>query len=98
MANLRELEQTVAHNRSQLLEEANEHPHLAAVAAQADIRRLGLSLFHAREVQATDVPPASITFRIVCVFVERSIACLLAASTTSASAEAEQAPLRSGSL
>jgi hypothetical protein len=33
MANLRELEQTIAHNRSKFLAEAKEHPHLAAVAA-----------------------------------------------------------------
>lgn len=35
MADIRELEQTVAHNRSKLVENANEHPHLAAVAADA---------------------------------------------------------------
>jgi hypothetical protein len=40
MANLRELEQTVAHNRSKLLEEANRHPHLAAVAAYDAITEL----------------------------------------------------------
>jgi hypothetical protein len=33
MADVRELEETVAHNRSKLVETANEHPHLAAVAA-----------------------------------------------------------------
>jgi hypothetical protein len=32
MADIRELEQTVAHNRSKLVENANEHPHLGAVA------------------------------------------------------------------
>jgi len=40
MANLRELEQTIAHNRSKILEEANEHPHLAAVAAYDAITEL----------------------------------------------------------
>lgn len=40
MANLRELEQTIAHNRSKLLEEANDHPHLAAVAAYDAITEL----------------------------------------------------------
>ena len=40
MANLRELEQTISHNRSKLLEEANEHPHLAAVAAYDAITEL----------------------------------------------------------
>jgi hypothetical protein len=40
MANVRELEQTIAHNRSILLEEADEHPHLAAVAAYDAITEL----------------------------------------------------------
>jgi hypothetical protein len=40
MANLRELEQTIAYNRSKLLEEAKEHPHLAAVAAYDAITEL----------------------------------------------------------
>jgi hypothetical protein len=40
MANVRELEQTIAHNRSKLLEEAQEHPHLAAVAAYDAITEL----------------------------------------------------------
>lgn len=40
MANLRELEQTIAYNRSKLLEEANEHPHLAALAAYDAITEL----------------------------------------------------------
>lgn len=40
MANLRDLEQTIAHNRSKLLAEANEHPHLAAVAAYDAITEL----------------------------------------------------------
>jgi hypothetical protein len=40
MTNVRELEQTIAHNRSKLLEEANEHPHLAAVAAYDAITEL----------------------------------------------------------
>jgi hypothetical protein len=40
MANLRELEQTIAHNRSKLIQEANEHPRLAAVAAYDAITEL----------------------------------------------------------
>lgn len=44
MANLRELDQTIAHNRSKLLEHANEHPHLAAVAAYDAITELLLAL------------------------------------------------------
>jgi hypothetical protein len=44
MANLRELEQTIAYNRSKLLEEANEHPHLAAVAAYDAITELLLAV------------------------------------------------------
>jgi hypothetical protein len=40
VAKLRELEQTIAHNRSKLLQEANEHPHLAAVAAYDAITEL----------------------------------------------------------
>jgi hypothetical protein len=40
---IRELEQTVAHNRSKLVENANEHPHLAAVAAYDAITELLLA-------------------------------------------------------
>ena len=40
MADLRELEQTIAHNRAKLLEQASEHPHLAAVAAYDAITEL----------------------------------------------------------
>jgi hypothetical protein len=40
MANLRELEQTIAHNRSKILEEAHQQPHLAAVAAYDAITEL----------------------------------------------------------
>ena len=40
MANLRDLEQTIAHNRSKLLEAANDHPHLAAVAVYDAITEL----------------------------------------------------------
>jgi hypothetical protein len=49
MANIRELEQTVAHNRSKLVENANDHPQLAAVAAYDAISELLLSIV--REVQ-----------------------------------------------
>ena len=40
MADVRELEETVAHNRSKLVENANEHPHLAAVAAYDAVTEL----------------------------------------------------------
>jgi len=40
MANIRELEQTIAHNRTKLLENSNKHPHLAAVAAYDAITEL----------------------------------------------------------
>ena len=40
MADIHELEQTVAHNRSKILENANEHPHLAAVAAYDAVTEL----------------------------------------------------------
>jgi len=49
MAAIRELEQTVAHNRSKLVENATEHPHLAAVAAYDAITELLLSVV--RELQ-----------------------------------------------
>ena len=49
MANIRELEQTIAHNRSKLLENANEQPHLAAVAAYDAITELLVAIV--REVQ-----------------------------------------------
>ena len=44
MADIRELEQTVAHNRSKLVENANEHPHLAAVAAYDAVTELLLAV------------------------------------------------------
>jgi hypothetical protein len=40
MANLRDLEQTITHNRAKLLDAASEHPHLAAVAAYDAITEL----------------------------------------------------------
>lgn len=40
MVNLRELEQTIAHNRSKMLKQASEHPDLAAVAAYDAITEL----------------------------------------------------------
>ena len=40
MANIQELEQTITHNRSKLVESANDHPHLAAVAAYDTITEL----------------------------------------------------------
>ena len=40
MADVRELEETVAHNRSKLVENASEHPHLAAVAAYDAVTEL----------------------------------------------------------
>jgi len=49
MANIRELEQTVAHNRSKLVENANEHPHLAAVAAYDAVTELLIAVI--RELQ-----------------------------------------------
>jgi len=49
MANIRELEQTVAHNRSKLVEIANEHPHLAAVAAYDAVTELLIAVI--RELQ-----------------------------------------------
>jgi hypothetical protein len=49
MANIRELEQTIAHNRSKLVENANEHPHLAAVAAYDAITELLVAIV--RELQ-----------------------------------------------
>jgi hypothetical protein len=56
VANLPDLEQTIAYNRTRLLAEANEHPHLAPVAAQADIRRLGLSPSMREKFRQRDVP------------------------------------------
>jgi hypothetical protein len=44
MADIRELEQTVAHSRSKLVENANERPHLAAVAAYDAITELLLAV------------------------------------------------------
>jgi len=44
MTDIRELEQTVAHNRSKLVENANEHPHLAVVAAYDAITELLLAI------------------------------------------------------
>ena len=49
MADVRELEETVAHNRSKLVENANEHPHLAAVAAYDAVTELLIAVV--REVQ-----------------------------------------------
>jgi hypothetical protein len=49
MADLRELEQTVSHNRSKLVENAKEHPELAAVAAYDAITELLLAVV--RELQ-----------------------------------------------
>ena len=40
MADVRELEETVAHNRLKLVENASEHPHLAAVAAYDAVTEL----------------------------------------------------------
>jgi len=40
MASLRELEQTIAHSRANLLQEANQNPQLAAVAAYDAITEL----------------------------------------------------------
>jgi uncharacterized protein YigA (DUF484 family) len=40
MANIRELEQTIAHNRSKLVENANENPQLAAVATYDAVTEL----------------------------------------------------------
>jgi hypothetical protein len=44
MADVRELEETVAHNRSKLVENANEHPHLAAVAAYDAVTELLIAI------------------------------------------------------
>ncbi|WP_341631915.1 hypothetical protein [Sphingomonas agri] len=49
MADVRELEETVAHNRSKLVENANEHPHLAAVAAYDAVTELLIAVV--RELQ-----------------------------------------------
>ena len=49
MAHVRELEETVAHNRSKLVENANEHPHLAAVAAYDAVTELLIAVV--RELQ-----------------------------------------------
>lgn len=49
MADLRELEQTVSHNRSKLVENVNEHPEVAAVAAFDAITELLLAVV--RELQ-----------------------------------------------
>jgi len=49
MADVRELEETVAHNRSKLVENANEHPHLAAVAAYDAVTELLIAIV--RELQ-----------------------------------------------
>ena len=49
MAEIRDLEQTVAHNRSKLVENANEHPHLAAVAAYDAVTELLIAVV--RELQ-----------------------------------------------
>lgn len=49
MADVRELEEAVAHNRSKLVENANEHPHLAAVAAYDAVTELLIAVV--RELQ-----------------------------------------------
>ena len=49
MADVRELEETVAHNRSKLVENASEHPHLAAVAAYDAVTELLIAVV--RELQ-----------------------------------------------
>jgi len=49
MADIRELEETVAHNRSKLVENAIEHPHLAAVAAYDAVTELLIAVV--RELQ-----------------------------------------------
>jgi len=49
MADVRELEETVTHNRSKLVENANEHPHLAAVAAYDAVTELLIAIV--RELQ-----------------------------------------------
>lgn len=49
MADVRELEETVAHNRSKLVENVNEHPHLAAVAAYDAVTELLIAVV--RELQ-----------------------------------------------